>query len=305
MARGKEITAGKKNGGKKRKKSSRLLDVLLVLLFVFGLLVLLYPTLSNMYMQYMMGKSVASYDSQVSQMSKKDLQKEWKKVRAYNAKLAKTGINFFPSEEMHEEYEDALNPDDDTNGMMGHVQISKLGIDLPIYHGTSDDVLQVGVGHIEGTSLPGGGKSTHASLSGHRGLPTSELFTNLDQLQEGDVFLLHILDKTLAYQVDKISVVLPNESESLQIDQGKDQCTLITCTPYGINTHRLLVRGHRVDYPDKDYIAADAVGLDPLLVATLIAIPAFIAVMVGVLASRSRKRKAAKGRGKIEERSTS
>ena len=174
--------------------------------------------------------------------------------------------------------------------MMGHIEISKIGVDLPIYHGVDEAVLQIGVGHIEQSSLPVGGEGTHTLLSGHRGLPTSHLFTDLDQLVEGDVFLLHVLNETLAYEVDQIRIVLPEEVNELAIAEGEDLCTLITCTPYAINTHRLLVRGHRVEYLNRAYVAADATIVDSLLVSSVVSVPIF-AVLLVALFVRTRARK--------------
>lgn len=283
--KGKRAEAGKPRGG-------RVVDALLVVGFLFGLAVLLYPTVSNIYTTHVMEKAVSSYDSSVSSLTQEDFDAEWAKVDAYNAEVASIGFTTSFPEGMHAEYMAALNPQGDTIAMMGHVEIPKLGVDLPIYHGTSDDVLTAGVGHVEGSSLPGGGPSTHTVLSGHRGLPTSELFTNLDQLQVGDVFFIHVLDRDLAYEVDQIRIVLPDQLDDLQIQQGEDLCTLVTCTPYAVNTHRLLVRGHRIDYPDQGYVAADATRVDPLLVACILAVPAFVAVMVALIVRRRQKREA-------------
>ncbi|MGI6216835.1 MAG: class C sortase [Coriobacteriales bacterium] len=285
----------------KKKKRSRGGDMLLIFIFVIGLLILLYPTISNLYNSSRQSEMVASYDAKIAEMTPEDFDAEWAKVDAYNAEIARMGIYFTSSNtELHNQYLETA--DILGNGMMGHIQIPKIGVDLPIYHGTSDDVLAFGVGHMEGSSLPGGGPSTHVVLSGHRGLPTSKLFTDLDQLEEGDIFLIYTLDRTCAYKVDQIRIVLPNDVEDLEIIPGEDLCTLVTCTPYGINSHRLLVRGHRVDYPESDYIAADAVGIDPLLVATIIAVPAFIAVMVFALTGNKRRKGKVEGSKKADRK---
>jgi sortase A len=272
-----------------------LVDVLLVAVFLFGLAILLYPTISNIRTSQVMRRSVSQYDAKVQTMTSADFDAEWQKVDAYNALVAQVGLSSYFPDDMHQQYEEAINLSGDQQAMMGHIEIPKLSVDLPIYHGTSDDVLTAGVGHIEGSSLPGGGPSTHTVLSGHRGLPTSELFTNLDQMQEGDVFFLHVMNRNLAYEVDQIRIVLPNELEDLQVQPGEDLCTLVTCTPYAINTHRLLVRGHRIEYPEEANVAADAIKVDPLLVASILAVPAFVAAIIALVVRRAQKKASFKG----------
>ena len=172
---------------------------------------------------------------------------------------------------------------------MGHLEIESIGVDLPIYHGVTDSVLQVGIGHLPGSSLPTGGESTHCVLSGHRGLPSSKLLSDLDQMVVGDTFLVHIMDQTFAYQVDQINIVLPDETEGLAITKGMDYCTLVTCTPYGVNTHRLLVRGKRVDYKEESrlIVPADASKYSPLLIAPFLAIPILVILFIYVMMATS------------------
>ena len=181
---------------------------------------------------------------------------------------------------------------------MGYITISKIGVELPIYHGTSDAVLQVAAGHLEGTSLPVGGASTHAVISAHRGLPSAKLFTNLDQLEVGDTFTITVLDRTLTYEVDNISIILPTETDSLKVVDGKDYVTLMTCTPYGINTHRLLVRGRRITTPDKlkhIRVTSDAIKIEPILTAPIMALPLLLVLLFWLLFA-PRKRSSAKGK---------
>lgn len=180
-------------------------------------------------------------------------------------------------------------------GVMGYIDIDKIGVELPIYHGTDSTVLQVGIGHIEGSSLPVGGESTHCVLSGHRGLPSAKLFTDLDELKIGDTFTITVLDRVLIYQVDQIKVVLPEEVADLQIENGKDYCTLVTCTPYGINTHRMLVRGIRINGNDTKpmgiFVSNEAFKIDTVIVATVIALPAFVAIVVVTIIVERRRTK--------------
>lgn len=176
---------------------------------------------------------------------------------------------------------------------MGYIEIPSIDCSLPIYHGTEESVLQTAIGHLEWTSLPVGGESTHCVLSGHRGLPSAKLFTNLDKLVEGDVFMLRILDEVLTYEVDQILIVEPQETAELQIVEGQDYCTLVTCTPYGINTHRLLVRGHRIDNMEEAktvHVTADAVQIEPMIVAPIVAIPILLVLFIALIIPRHKKR---------------
>ena len=206
---------------------------------------------------------------------------------AYKVRGAYYKISTLTDEE-REDYNSQL--DIDGSGVMGYIEIPTIKVSLPIYHGTSDDVLQVAVGHLEWSSLPVGGESTHCVLSGHRGLPSAKLFTNLDQLTEGDLFVIRTLDEVLTYEVDRILIVLPSELQALAAEEGKDLCTLVTCTPYGVNSHRMLVRGHRVDNQSEAVrLTADAIRIDPLLVAPIAAIPLLLALLLLLAAAPKKK----------------
>ena len=207
------------------------------------------------------------------------------------------------SEENHKDYESQLNIDG--NGIMGYIEIDKIGVSLPIYHGTSDAVLQVAIGHLDWTSLPIGGEGSHCVLSGHRGLPSAKLFTNLDKLEVGDTFVMRVLDEMYTYEVDRILIVLPQDTDALRIVKGMDYCTLVTCTPYGINTHRLLVRGHRTENAAtvRDIkVTSDATRIDPLIIAPMIAVPILILLFIFVVGTdrrRSKRRAAEKDREEL------
>lgn len=229
-------------------------SIFIIILIAAGLSLLLYPMVSNQWNTYRQSQLITSYDQTVKQMEQAsaiDYDTEWQDANSYNAELLPTILpDSFAiaavADELDEEYMSCLNLTGD--GMMGYVEIPKIDIKIPIYHTVEEEVLQNAAGHLEGSSLPVGGESTHSVISAHRGLPQAALFTDLDRLSEGDNFLLHVLDDTLCYEVDKISVVDPEETDALQVEDGQDLCTLLTCTPYGVNTQRLLVRGHRVPY---------------------------------------------------------
>ena len=221
----------------------RLPSNLVGLLFLVGLGIMIYPTVSNQWNTYRQNKLISNYEKIVDDMSDEDFSQEWQNAQAFNETIS--GNNVFADvfgekskDSENSEYNRVLNMNND--GIMGYISIPEINIKLAIYHGTSDDVLQTGVGHINGSKLPIGGESTHCVLAAHRGLPSAELFTDIDQLQTGDKFYLHILDKVLAYEVDQIKTVLPSQTD--------DYVSLFTCTPYGVNSHRLIVRGHRVEY---------------------------------------------------------
>lgn len=238
-----------------KKKTYR---ILIVIIFLAGLSLLLYPFVANQWNNYRQKQLISNYDSVVSAedaAGEIDYAAEMEKARAYNEALLPSILpdSFAIAEASEEEdkvYMDCLNIAGD--GMMGIVEIPKINIKLPIYHTTSEEVLQVAAGHLEGSSLPVGGTSTHAVISAHRGLPSASLFTDLDKMEIGDHFLIHVLNETLCYKVDKISVVKPEETSGLAVEEGQDLVTLLTCTPYGVNTERLLVRGHRVDYVEEE-----------------------------------------------------
>lgn len=230
----------------KKKWMSRLMTLLIVVVFVAGLSFLLYPTVSNLWNQVHQSRAIATYTEQVEKLDDSSNKEMLKAARKYNKELLKKADHWKLSKKDKKKYESLL--DVSGTGIMGYIEVPKIDCSLPIYHGTDEGALQIAIGHLEGSSLPVGGKSSHCVLSGHRGLPSARLFTDLDQMEEGDTFILNILGHKLAYEVDQIKVVLPEEMSDLEIQEGKDLCTLVTCTPYGINTHRLLVRGHRVKY---------------------------------------------------------
>lgn len=277
----------------------------LILAFIIGLCVLLYPTVSDYINSIHQTRAVAGYQEAVKELDEEDYKEMWAAAADFNKELAESGNTLKLTEQQKEEYMKLLDPAG--TGMMGYLEIESIDVDLPFYHGTEDTVLQVGAGHLEGSSLPVGGESTHCVLSGHRGLPSATLLSDLDKLEEGDIFLLHVLDQTLAYEVDQIRIVLPEETDDLKIEQGKDYCTLVTCTPYGVNTHRLLVRGHRVDYtePLADNVGEDAVQIDPVLVAPVLAAPLLLILLILLIVNpfqkRRRKKTQSTRRGKDNE----
>lgn len=237
---------------KSKKKKRKIADIIRIIVLLIALSVLLYPTVSNYLYEKNSSTIVANYDKEVENTTDEEKEEMFRLAREYNARLAQDQVSigdaFTEESSDDQEYENLLNKSG--TGMMGYIQIPKIDIELPLYHGTKESVLQVGVGHLKDTSLPVGGDTTHAVLTGHRGLPSRMLFTDLDQMEKGDVFYIKILGETLAYQVDQILTVLPEETDSLKIIEGQDYVTLVTCTPYGINTHRLLTRGHRIPYEE-------------------------------------------------------
>ncbi len=258
---------------------NKLINIFLILALVAGLSLLLYPTVSDYWNSLHASQAVASYDQAVKSMDEGKYDELLQRAGQYNRDLFLRGTLFALTDEEREDYNSQL--DIDGSGVMGYIEIPTIKVSLPIYHGTSDDVLQVAVGHLEWSSLPVGGESTHCVLSGHRGLPSAKLFTNLDQLTEGDLFVIRTLDEVLTYEVDRILIVLPSELQALAAEEGKDLCTLVTCTPYGVNSHRMLVRGHRVDNQSEAVrLTADAIRIDPLLVAPIAAIPLLLALLL-------------------------
>lgn len=266
--------------------------IILILIFLVGLSVMLYPTVSDYINQKNQSRAVASYAEDVDKMSDVDYQSYFDAADAYNQRLNETPNAFYAPDQVSG-YEETL--DISGTGIMGYITIPKIGVELPIYHGTSDGVLQAAAGHLEGSSLPVGGAGTHAVISAHRGLPSAKLFTNLDELEVGDTFTVTVLDRVLTYEVDLISIVLPTETDLLLPVEGKDYVTLMTCTPYGINTHRLLVRGRRIETPENEThirVTADAFRIEPIIVAPILAVPMLVVVLIGMLAApHLRKRK--------------
>lgn len=278
------------------KKKSSFVTAILIAAFLIGALLLLYPTISDFWNSFHQSRAIASYAEQVADLDENAYDRLWEDARIYNKTLGDRMNRFVMAEEQKKAYAALLNIAD--NGVMGYIEIPKVRCNLPIYHGTDEAVLQVAIGHVPGSSLPVGGESTHCVLSGHRGLPSAKLFTNLDELETGDVFMLRVLDETLTYEVDQIRTVLPNELGDLAIVEGEDYCTLVTCTPYGINSHRLLVRGHRVENhagASTVRVTADATQIEPLQVAPLVAAPILVVMLVVVLIPHRTKGKGDEG----------
>ena len=231
-----------------------------------------------------------SYADAVADLDTEEYDKIIAEAENYNKELSKGGIRWVMTDQQKEEYESQL--DVNASGIMGYIDIPKINIKLPIYHGTGEAVLQVAIGHLSGTSLPVGGESTHCVVSGHRGLPSAKLFTDLDKLVEGDTFTMTVLDRTVTYEVDQIRVVEPTDLSELQIEKGKDYCTLVTCTPYGVNTHRLLVRGHRVANVDGEAnVIADALQIEPIYIAPFVAAPILLVLLITLLATTGKNSK--------------
>lgn len=273
----------------KKKKKINLSSIILAVIFAAGLSLLLYPSIASWWNSFHATRAVAGYEQNVKNLSTEDYQNLFEAATQYNETLLYKADRFFPTEEEHAAYEKLLSLEGDT--VMGSIWIPSVQVHLPIYHGTSAEVLQVGAGHIEGTSLPVGGPSTHAVIPGHRGLPSAELFNNIVDLQEGDVFVLTVLNRKITYEVEKIRTVLPEEAEGLAIEPGRDLCTLVTCTPYGVNTHRVLITGHRTEnLPDEYAGFAEATQMDTRLVALYIALPILLILFIVVIV-RSRRTK--------------
>lgn len=265
--------------------------IFLILILITGLSLLLYPTVSDWWNSFHQSRAIVDYEHIVDDMDEDTYQKILSDAKTYNENLLSKGDRFRPSEEEIEEYNSLL--DLTGTGIMGYIEIPEIQVSLPIYHGTSDAVLSVGIGHIPGSSLPVGGESTHCVLSGHRGLPTAKIFSNLDKLAEGDTFIIHMMKEDLTYEVDQIRIVEPNEINDIMIEEGKDYCTLVTCTPYGINSHRLLVRGHRIENANDNSdirITSDALQIEPMLVAPIIAAPILLILIIIVFFKPSKKK---------------
>ena len=275
-----------------KKKKGNFTTLLLILVLLAGLSLLLYPPVSDYWNSFHKTRAIAAYAEDVANLNQDQYDEIWAAAESYNAALTDRVNAYLLSDAQKEEYQQLLNVSG--LGVMGYIEIPSIDCSLPIYHGTEESVLQIAVGHLEWSSLPVGGESTHCVLSGHRGLPSAKLCTNLDKLREGDIFLLRILDEVLTYEVDQILIVEPQEVGALQIVEGQDYCTLVTCTPYGINTHRLLVRGHRIDNVEEAKtvrVTADAVQIEPLLVAPIVAIPILLLLLILLLLPKRPKTK--------------
>ena len=267
-----------------------LLTVIMAFGMFVGVLLLIYPSVANYWNSFHQTRAITGYAESVSTMNKEDYSTILKSARKYNERLAETGMRWHMDDAMRAEYNEQLKiPGTE---VMAYVSMPKFHINCPIYHGTDEAILQVAVGHLESSSLPVGGESTHSLISGHRGLPSARLFTDIAKMKEGDIWTITVLNETLTYECDQIRVVLPDDLSDLQIEEGKDLCTLITCTPYGINTHRLLVRGHRI--PNVDGIAditADAIQIEPVFIAPFLAVPVIILLIILMLITTRRARR--------------
>lgn len=266
--------------------------VILLLVFLIGLSLLLYPTFADWWNSMHQSQAVVSYVEEVAHIDTNQYEALWNEAWDYNASLVGRTNHFVLPDEQKAEYESIL--DIGGLGIMGYIEIPIIGVTLPIYHGTDDAVLQIAVGHLEWTSLPVGGESSHCVVSGHRGLPSARLFTDLDRLVVGDTFMFRVLDEILTYEVDQILIVEPHETDELLIQEGKDLCTLVTCTPYGINSHRLLVRGHRVENQEEAKtvrITSDAIQIEPTIVAPIVAIPMLLILLIGLMRPKNRRRR--------------
>lgn len=271
---------------KKKKNRS---NWILFLVFFTGLSLLLYPSISNYWNSFHASRLIADYSDAVQDLDVEDYTAILEDARRYNELLPENKGRFHMTDDQRRQYNDLLNVGG--NGIMGYIEIPSIHVELPVYHSVDESVLQVAIGHLEGSSLPVGGKSSHCVVSGHRGLPTAKLFSDLDELAIGDIFMFQILEETLTYQVNQILTVEPEDTSALEIVEGEDLCTLVTCTPYGVNSHRLLVQGHRIENLPDDFIhvTAEAIPIDPLLVAPLVAAPILVALMAIVLVRAKKK----------------
>lgn len=271
-------------------KKRKWITISLFIVFFIGLSLWLYPRFADWWNSFHQSKAVSSYTEQVSGMSEEEYDALWSAAWDYNQSLLARPNGYVLSQEQKENYAKLL--DVTGTGIMGYIEIPGISVTLPIYHGTSEGVLQVGIGHLEWSSLPVGGESSHSVVSGHRGLPSARLFTDLDQMGEGDVFLLYVLDEVLTYEVDQIRIVTPNDTSELLIEEGLDYCTLVTCTPYGINSHRLLVRGHRIETAQEAVtyrVTADAALIDPVAAAPAVAAPMLIVLFIHLMIPKRKK----------------
>lgn len=265
-------------------------NILLVLIFFIGLSVLLYPTISDYWNSKVQSRAIVDYEAMLQSMTPEDYSDVFAAADSYNQQMRQVSFPLMYYDQVPG-YDDILNVTG--NGIIGYVTIDKIRVELPIYHGTSEAVMNVAAGHVQGSSLPVGGESTHAVLSAHRGLPSARLFTDLDKLEVGDVFTITVLDRLLTYQIDQILIVKPNEVEELYVKEGEDHCTLVTCTPYGINTHRMLVRGTRVDTPEQKkniYVTTDAYRIDSLILTPIVAAPMLLVLLVVLLVRHPKKK---------------
>ncbi len=273
-------------------KKGSLSTAFLILIFFVGLSLLLYPTVADYWNSLHQSRAVVEYAEQVASLDNDLYDQLLEDARDYNHRLTQKDNRYRITEEDKAEYEALLNLTG--NGIMGYIEIPAIDCSLPIYHSVEESVLQIAIGHVEWSSLPIGGKGTHCVVSGHRGLPSARLFTDLDKLIEGDTFVIRVLDETITYEVDQILIVEPQDIDALQIDPEQDYCTLVTCTPYGINTHRILVRGHRVENAEEAKVirvTADAMLIDPIIMAPLVAAPMLLLLLLWLLFTPPKKKK--------------
>ena len=267
-----------------------LLSGVMVIGLLMGIGLLAYPSVANYWNQFHQTHAIMSYSESVESISAEEYKKILDSARTYNERLVERGLHWVMTDAEREAYMKELNIDG--SGIMGYVSVPKFHIRVPIYHGTEESVLQVAIGHLETTSLPVGGENTHTQISGHRGLPSARLFTDLDKIREGDTWTITVLNETLTYECDQIRIVEPEDLTELQIVEGEDLCTLITCTPYGINTHRLLVRGHRVPNANGSAdVTADGIQIEPIYIAPVLAVPGLLILLIILLISTRRAKK--------------
>ena len=266
--------------------------IILLIVLIVGLSLLLYPTFADWWNSMHQSRAVASYVEKVANLDEEQYAELLEAAQDYNQSLLGRSNDYILSEEQKQIYDQIL--DVGGLGIMGYVEVPSIGVTLPVYHGTDESVLRVAIGHLEWTSLPVGGESSHCVVSGHRGLPSARLFTDLDKLVVGDIFVFRVLDEVLTYEVDQILIVEPHETQALQIVEGEDLCSLITCTPYGINSHRLVVRGHRVENQEEAVairVTADATQIEPIIIAPILALPMMLILLIGLLIPRPRRRR--------------
>jgi sortase A len=273
-------------------KKGTLSNIILILILIAGLSLLVYPSFSDYWNSLHQSRAVASYVEKVANLDEEQYAELLEAAQDYNQSLLGRSNDYILSEEQKQIYDQIL--DVGGLGIMGYIEVPSIGVTLPVYHGTDESVLRVAIGHLEWTSLPVGGESSHCVVSGHRGLPSARLFTDLDKLVVGDIFVFRVLDEVLTYEVDQILIVEPHETQALQIVEGEDLCSLITCTPYGINSHRLVVRGHRVENQEEAIairVTADATQIEPIIIAPILALPMMLILLIGLLIPRPRRRR--------------
>ena len=266
--------------------------IILLIVLIVGLSLLLYPTFADWWNSMHQSRAVASYVEKVANLDEEQYAQLLEAAQEYNRSLLDRSNDYLLTEEQKQIYDQIL--DVGGLGIMGYIEVPSIGVTLPVYHGTDESVLRVAIGHLEWTSLPVGGESTHCVVSGHRGLPSARLFTDLDKLVIGDIFVFRVLDEVFTYEVDQILIVEPHETQALQIVEGEDLCSLITCTPYGINSHRLVVRGHRVENQEEAVairVTADATQIEPIIIAPILALPMMLMLLIGLLIPRPRRRR--------------